>query len=156
MNEKSTSQACMYLHDRTRNNLKNTVCDKAVPRKLKMKVCIHCFVPHGFPTRFENTDVWLLREDVCQPTCFVQSTMMRGCGLYSLLQYKLLHSAPHRAWQMSVSALWKKTRQGDWQPAQASIQNTSVETERRVKESEWGGAWLSFLSQGHNSLPRKH
>lgn len=37
---------------------------------------------------------------------------------------------------------------------QASIQNTSVET--RAKESEWGGAWLSFLSQGYNSLPCKH
>lgn len=26
----------------------------------------------------------------------------------------------------------------------------------RAKQSERGGAWLSFLSQGHNSLPCKH
>lgn len=38
----------------------------------------------------ECADVWLLREDVCQPTCFVLSTMTQGRGPYSVLRRKLL------------------------------------------------------------------
>lgn len=129
-------------------SLRNTIRNRAVPRKLNVSLpSVLCATwlsqKH---THSENTDVWLLREDVCQPTCFVLSTMKRGRGPCSLLQYKLLQYARHGAWQMSDEAQWLGA-------GQASTQNTSVETEwKRVSGEELGWA---FLSLGHNSLPCK-
>lgn len=81
-------------------SLRNTVWNKAVPRKLNTRVCIHCFVPHGSP---RNTPTLRTLTSGCSVRTFVSQPVLccqqwrEGVGLihfYSTSCYSTLNTEP--------------------------------------------------------------
>lgn len=96
----------------------------------------------------ERADVWLLCTAICQPTRQqwegVELLHFHSTSCFSALDEEL----GRRLCQCS-----KEDEAGWLADSQACTLNTGVETKQQ--DREWGGAWLSFVSQAHNSLPCK-
>lgn len=139
-------------------SLRNTVWNKALPRKLNVRVCVQCFVPHGSP---RNTPTLRTLTSGCSVRTFVSQPVLccqqwrEGVGLihfYSTSCYSTLNTEPGECLCRRCGR--RRGRVIGSRPRQHTKHKCGDRA--RVKEREWGGAWLSFLSQGHYSLPCKH
>lgn len=125
---------------------------------LNLRICALCFWPHGSPrntpTPTALTSGCSVRTFVSQPVLCCQQ-WQEGVGLiqfYSTSCYSTLNTEPGKC------LCWRYGRRRSRVIGSRPSQHTKHKCgdRARAKESEWGGAWLSFLSQGYNSLPCKH
>lgn len=120
-------------------------------------MCFQRFVPHGAQ---RNTPTRSLRVDVLSANlfCAVNNDERAWASFASTVQAVTVRSASSLAHVCRCCGR-RRGRVIGSRPTQHTHtkQHTHKSGDReRLKESERGGAWLSFLSQAHNSVPCKH
>lgn len=126
-------------------SLRNMVRNKAVPRKLNksaFSALCHMALPQTHPLWAHWRLVAPWGRLSANLFCAVNNDE-EGVGLirfYSTSCYGTLNKEPGEC--LLVSALWKKTRQGDWQPAKAEHKTQVWRQEwKRVSGEELGWAF---------------